>query len=87
MTEYVVKHIGLFAICDLLGRADEIGGGKAPVREMLEKRPVRNPAGHRDDLPPRRGLQQRIEFGEIGNAGLQLAEDFESGVLLLHNPG
>src|SRR3546814_4824448 len=77
MTEYVVKHIGLFAVGDLLGGAEEIGGGKTPVREMLEKGPVRNPAGHRDDLPPRNGFQQRVELSEIGNARLQLAEDIE----------
>src|SRR3546814_426265 len=78
MTEYVVKHIGLFAVGDLLGGAEEIGGGKTPVREMLEKGSVRNPAGHRDDLPPRNGFQQRVELSEIGDARLQLAEDIEA---------
>src|SRR3546814_17510621 len=78
MTEYVVKHIGLFAVGDLLGGAEEIGGGKTPVREMLEKGPVRNPAGHRDDLPPRNGFQQRVELSEIGNARLQWAEEIEA---------
>src|SRR3546814_18790427 len=78
MTEYVVKHIGLFAVGDLLGGAEEIGGGKTPVREMLEKGSVRNPAGHRDDLPPRNGFQQRGELIEIGAARLQLAADIEA---------
>src|SRR3546814_3311147 len=37
MTEYVVKHIGLFAVGDLLGEAEEIGGGKMTDRSEEKK--------------------------------------------------
>src|SRR3546814_4513603 len=78
MREDAVKHVGLVDVGELLGRTNEIGGGKTPVREMLEKGPVRNPAGHRDDFPPRHGFQQRVKLGEIGDPRLQLTEDFEA---------
>src|SRR3546814_17170563 len=53
MAENIVKHVRLFAVADLLGRPQEIGGGKAAVRQMLEKGLVRYPARNRDDLPAR----------------------------------
>src|SRR3546814_157500 len=67
MAENIVKHVRLFAVADLLGRPQEIGGGKAAVRQMLEKGLVRYPARNRDDLPAGRRLQMPVESGEIGN--------------------
>ncbi len=78
MAEDVVEDVGFLEVIELFGRADKIARGKAPVREVVEEDIVGDEAGHRDDLPPRRRRQARIEFAIIGNARLFEAQHVDA---------
>src|SRR3546814_3589158 len=70
MAEDVVEDVGFLQIVELLRGADEIARGKAPVGEMVEEGGVGYQPRHRDDPPPGRRHQPRVEVAIVGNARL-----------------
>src|SRR3546814_9060178 len=70
MAEDVVEDVGFLQIVELLRGADEIARGKAPVGEMVEEGGVGYQPRHRDDPPPGRRHQPRVEVAVVGNARL-----------------
>ncbi len=67
MTEYVVKHVRLLQIVELVRLANEVAGGKTALRQVLEKNLVRHQPGHRHHLPSGAPHQHLGKPAEIGN--------------------
>jgi hypothetical protein len=67
VAEDVVEHVRLFDVVQPVGIADELTGGKAPVRQMLEEDRVRNEPRHRNDLPSRMPGEHVAQAPEVRN--------------------
>ncbi len=83
MAEDVMKDVGLLKIVELVGAANEIGGGKTPMREMVEENRVRHEARNRCDAPARERGEALVQAAKVGNARamkIKRVEPMQKGV-------
>jgi hypothetical protein len=67
VAEDVVEHVRLFQVVELLRLADELAGGEAAVRQMVEEHVIGNEAGNGDDLPAGVLRQHVAQAPEVRN--------------------
>ena len=67
MSEDVVEDIRFLDVIELVGSADELPGGEAPVGEMLEEDFVGDKSRHSDDSPAGALLQVVAQAAKIGD--------------------
>ena len=77
MAEDIVEDVGLLQVVELLGPADELAGGKAPVGQMVEEDVVRHQPRHGHHAPAGQPLQLRIDPLEVGDAAAMQIERVE----------
>ena len=70
MAEHVMENVRFLQIVNLVWRADKIACGETAVGEMIKEHIIRYQPRHRNNLPPRRRHQSRVELDIIGNARL-----------------
>ncbi|MCY1551937.1 hypothetical protein D9M68_883030 [compost metagenome] len=82
MAEQIVEHVGFDDVVELVGLANPVGDGKAPVGQQVEERTFRNEAGHGHNFPTGRGPEALVDFLEARNAVLhaQRGERLDEGV-------
>ena len=79
MAEEIVKNIRLDDVLEFFRAAQPHRNREAPVGEMAEKHIVGQQAGYRDQRPPCRGKQLRVDLIEMRNARAKIerAEDID----------
>ena len=78
MPEHVVETVRRLEIIELVARADEISDRKHAFAEHREEDVVGHQPGHRHRPPAGPRLEDRVQFGEVGNSRMRQLQKVDS---------